>query len=100
MICEDIKIGGTVTAAGITGGTSVSNHALMVADYSGLWGTVAKRASVQRSIGQPGGVVTGLELPDYRIQTLTLRSTDMTSTGAGKTITAIVGQPGHPHLPV
>lgn len=85
MICEDIKIGGTVTTGGITGGTSVSNYGLMVADYSNLWGTVAKRASIERTIGQAGGVITGQELPDARIQTLSLRATDMTSTGGGKT---------------
>lgn len=85
MICEDIKIGGTVTAGGITGGTSVSNYALMVADYSNLWGNVAKRAAAVRSIGQPGGVVTGLEIPDYRISTLTLRSTNLDATGGTAT---------------
>ena len=40
-LCEDLKVGGTVTGAGITGGTSVSDYALMVSDYSGLWGTVS-----------------------------------------------------------
>ena len=88
-ICEDLKVGGTVGASSITGGTSVSNYALMVADYSGLWGTVGKRASAQKSIGTPGGVVTGQELPDSRFMILNLRSTDMTSTGGGGTPTQL-----------
>ena len=85
-ICEDLKVGGTVTGAGITGGTSVSDHALMVSDYSGLWGTVSKRATAQRSIGQAGGVITGKELPDSRLMLMNLRSTDMDSVGGTNTV--------------
>ena len=88
-ICEDLKVGGTVGASSITGGTSVSNYALMVFDYSSLWGTVAKRASAQRSIGTPGGVVTGQELPDSRLILLNLRSTDLTTIGGGGTPTQL-----------
>ena len=84
-ICEDLKIGGTVGPTGIADGTSVSNHALMVFDYSSLWGTVSKRASAQRSIGTPGGVITGQELPDSRLILLNLRSTDLTAIGGGGT---------------
>ena len=86
-ICEDLKVGGTVGAASITGGTSVSNHALMVADYSSLWGIAGKRATPQPVIGQPGSVISGKELPDVRILTLSLRATDLTTVGGAPTAT-------------
>ena len=83
-ICEDIKVGGTVGTTSITGGTSISNYGLLVFDYSSLWGTVGKRASSQPAIGQPGGIITGKELPQDRIHTLAVMSTDQLPAGGGQ----------------
>ena len=36
--CDDLRLGGTLSATGITGGLSINNTALSIEDWSGVLG--------------------------------------------------------------
>jgi hypothetical protein len=79
--CVSIKLGGTVTDAGITGGIDIGDLRYQVNDWSGLWGSIPIRANHARISGRAGRVLTGSKLPDFRLLTLNLRSLPWDPTG-------------------
>jgi len=79
--CVSIRLGGTVTDAGITGGVDIGDLRYQVDNWSGLWGSIPIRATHQRISGRAGRVLTGSRLPDFRLLTLSLRSMPWDSTG-------------------
>ena len=87
MSCDDVKVGGTVGAASITGGRSISDYAVTVIDYTALWGTVGKRAGSLPVIGQPGTIIAGAELPKERLLTLNLFGSDLPAAGGVGSVT-------------
>lgn len=79
--CDDLRIGGTLSATGITGGTSVNNYGISVEDWSQILGTGGVSASVQVVNGRPGGFVAGDQLGRERYPTLNLAITDLNASG-------------------
>lgn len=79
--CVSIKLGGTVTDAGITGGIDIGDMRYQVNDWSNLWGSIPIRAAHQRIGGRAGRLLTGPKLPDWRLLTLNLRSMPWDPTG-------------------
>lgn len=79
--CVSIKLGGTVTDAGITGGVDIGDLRYQVNDWTGLWGTIPIRSQHSRIGGRAGRVLTGSRLPDFRLLTLNLRSMPWDPTG-------------------
>lgn len=79
--CVSLKLGGTVTDAGITGGIEIGDLRYQVNSWSNLWGSIPIRGSHQRISGRAGRVLTGSRLPDMRLLTLNLRSMPWDSTG-------------------
>lgn len=72
--CVSIALGGTVTDAGITGGTDIGDWRYQVDDWSGLWGSIPIRGSHIPIGGRAGRTLVGSRLPDWRLLTLNLRS--------------------------
>lgn len=81
MDCTDIRLGGTLSSSGITGGTSINNFAYAIEDWSNLMGTAGMTASIQSVNNRPGGVVAGDRLGLPRFPTLTVAITDRNATG-------------------
>lgn len=79
--CVSINLGGTVTDAGITGGTDIGDYRYQVDDWSGLWGSINVRGQHIRINGRAGRTFTGSKLPDWRLLTLNLRSMPWDTTG-------------------
>lgn len=79
--CVSLNLGGTVTDAGITGGTDIGDWRYQVDDWSGLWGSIPIRGSHLRINGRAGRTLTGSRLPDWRLLTLNLRSMPWDATG-------------------
>jgi hypothetical protein len=79
--CDDLRLGGTLSATGIAGGTSINNYGLSVEDWSDILGTGGMSGNVQVVNGRPGGYVAGdlLGLPRYPI--LSMAITDRNATG-------------------
>lgn len=73
--CNDARIGGTLSSTGISGGTSIVNYAIGVADWSALWGYPGLSGDVAEVSGRPGGVVSGDLLGLSRFLTLNMRFT-------------------------
>lgn len=59
MICNDLRLGGTLSASGITGGTSINSTALLVTDWSPLFGTAGITGSALEVSGRPGVLFGG-----------------------------------------
>ena len=72
MNCDDLLLGGTLSGTGISGGTSINNTALSVADWSTLFGTVGMTGTIAAVYGRPGGYVAGDRLPRERVSTLSV----------------------------
>lgn len=81
MDCTDLRLGGTLSATGITGGTSINNYAYAIEDWSNLLGTAGMTASVQSVNSRPGGVIAGDRLSLPRFPTLSVTITDRNATG-------------------
>jgi len=75
--CDDLRLGGTLTAAGITGGTSINSTALGVADWSGLFGHSGLSLTSNEVSGRPGGWLTGDGLGKPRQPLLNMQITRM-----------------------
>lgn len=72
VTCDDLKLGGTLSAAGLTGATSINSTALGVADWSTLFGTVGQSGTLVGVYGRPGVIVAGDRLPRERLLTLSV----------------------------
>lgn len=70
--CDDLKLGGTLSSSGLTGGMSINNTALSVADWSTLFGGPGRSGSVAEVYGRPGGYVAGDMLTAPRSLTLSV----------------------------
>ena len=70
VACDDLKLGGTLSSAGITGGLSINNTAISVADWSTLFGSPGMSASVAEVYGRPGGYIAGDRLALSRVFSL------------------------------
>lgn len=62
MSCDDLRLGGTLSASGIAGGTSINSTAIYVRDWSGLFGTPGISSTAFEVSGRPGVVFGGDEL--------------------------------------
>jgi len=68
--CDDLRLGGTLSSSGISGGVSINSTGISVADWSTLFGTVGYSGSLIGVYGRPGVVVAGDNLPRERLLTL------------------------------
>jgi hypothetical protein len=68
--CDDLRLGGTLSGAGLTGGTSINDTSISVADWSGLFGTVGQSGRLVDVYGRPGVYVAGDRLPRNRLLSL------------------------------
>lgn len=75
MTCNDLRLGGTLSSSGLSGGTSINSTALMVADWSDILGSGGLSGSMQAVNGRPGGFVAGDLLGLARFPTLNMRIT-------------------------
>lgn len=89
--CDDLRIGGTLTGPGITGGISIQNTRMMVADWSGIFGHVGHSLKPLQIAGRPGVVLTGDGLPLARQIALPLVVTNWNEQGARKKSSASFG---------
>lgn len=70
--CDDLRLGGTLSGAGITGGTSINNTGIGVEDWSRLLGTPGITGQVVEVFGRPGGYLAGDRLGQPRFPTLNM----------------------------
>lgn len=52
--CDDLRLGGTLSASGISGGTSINSTAISVANWAGLFGTAGITGQALEVNGRPG----------------------------------------------
>lgn len=57
--CDDLRLGGTLSSSGITGGVSINGTAYSVTDWSGIFGTAGVSAEQVQVFGRPGAFTTG-----------------------------------------
>ncbi len=79
--CDDLRLGGTLSAAGLTGGTSINSTALAVADWSQILGSAGISGQVQVINGRPGGLISGDLLGRERYPILAMRITESDDAG-------------------
>jgi hypothetical protein len=70
--CDDLRLGGTLSDAGITGGLSINGTALSVADWSGILGHAGYRKTPVAVSGRAGARIVGEGLPKERYFNLLL----------------------------
>lgn len=83
MTCDDLRLGGTLSGSGISGGTSINSTALMVADWSQILGAAGMSGVIQTVNGRPGGFLSGDLLGRERYPTLNMRMTRWGPNGVG-----------------
>ena len=59
MSCDDLRLGGTLSASGIAGGTSINFTNFAVTDWSSILGTAGISGQIQVVNGRPGGFISG-----------------------------------------
>lgn len=79
--CDDLRLGGTLTGAGITGGVSINNAGIGIEDWSGVLGSGGMSGRVQVVNNRPGGFLSGDLLGRERYPTLNMILTDRDATG-------------------
>lgn len=70
--CDDLRIGGTLSATGITGGTNINSTLLGVEDWSGVLGHTGISLQPVEVSGRPGGLLTGDGLGKARFLSLNM----------------------------
>jgi hypothetical protein len=83
MTCDDLRIGGTLSGSGITGGVSVNSTALAVDDWSGLFGHSGLSFTPFGVTGRPGSIVSGDGLGKHRLPVLNMIITKWGAAGVG-----------------
>lgn len=73
--CDDLRIGGTLGASGISGGLSINSTALQVSDWAGLLGVAGIHGSALAVNGRPGTFLAGDLLGRSRFFNLSMRIT-------------------------
>jgi hypothetical protein len=71
--CEDLRLGGTLSGSGITGGLSINSTNIAVANWSNLFGHPGLSFTPVEVLGRPGGFLVGDGLNKARFPTLNLR---------------------------
>ena len=79
--CSDLRLGGTLSGTGITGGTSINDTALSVEDWSTILGSPGMAGGVVQVNGRPGGYVAGDRLGLPRFPTLNMVVGDLNHSG-------------------
>jgi len=74
-VCDDLRLGGTLSASGISGGESINSYAIQVADWTGVYGYVGLSGAVVEVSGRPGGYIAGDLLGQSRFLDLSMRFT-------------------------
>jgi hypothetical protein len=57
--CNDLRLGGTLSSSGISGGTSINSTALAVADWAPIFGIAGFSVQALEVAGRPGVVYSG-----------------------------------------
>lgn len=73
MGCDDLRLGGTLSASGITGGLSINSTAISIFDWSTLFGHAGMTGSMLEVNGRPGGFVAGDLLGKPRFPVLSIQ---------------------------
>ena len=73
--CDDLRLGGTLSATGIAGGTSINSTAIHVQDWSGVLGNPGVSLTPFSVTGRPGDLLVGDALPKSRLLTLNMEIT-------------------------
>lgn len=92
MACDDLRIGGTLSATGISGGISIADSRLTISDWSGIFGHVGYSLQVVQISGRPGGTLVGDGLGLVRFITLPLLITRWSTTGKGSLVASSYGK--------
>lgn len=79
--CDDLRLGGTLSSTGISGGLSINNTAYSVEDWSTIFGTPGLSGSQVQVFGRPGAITAGDLLPQFRSFTLRLNILDRDASG-------------------
>lgn len=80
--CSDLRLGGTLSGSGITGGTDINSVGIGVSDWSGLFLQPGLSYTPFYAAGRPGGWLTGDGLPKDRFLTLNMQLTRWSATPA------------------
>lgn len=72
-VCNDLRLGGTLSGSGISGGTSINSTAISIADWSGVYGYPGIAGNVLQVGGRPGGLLSGDLLGMPRFLTLNMQ---------------------------
>lgn len=73
--CDDLRLGGTLSASGIAGGTSINNTGIGVEDWSRLLGSGGITGRPVEVFGRPGAYLAGDRLGQPRFPTLNMQVT-------------------------
>lgn len=79
--CNDLRLGGTLSGSGLTGGVSINDTALSVADWSNILGSWGMSGAVQVVNGRPGGYLSGDLLGRERYPTLSININELDHSG-------------------
>ena len=74
-VCDDLRLGGTLSGTGITGGLSINSTAIHVRDWSAVLGHPGISFTPFEVAGRPGSVLVGDGLPPARFLTLNMEIT-------------------------
>lgn len=79
--CDDLRLGGTLSSAGISGGISINSTAYSVVDWSTIFGTPGQSGSLVEVFGRPGNITAGDRLPLGRFLNLNIAIKDRDQSG-------------------
>lgn len=80
-VCDDLRLGGTLSASGIAGGLSINDTAIQITDWSGVFGHAGFSASPLEVSGRPGAFLAGDMLGRPRFPTLHMAFSRFNSAG-------------------
>lgn len=90
--CDDLRIGGVLSASGIAGGISIQDTRIMVSDWSGIFGHVGYSLQAVQVSGRPGSALVGDGLGLSRSITLPLLITRWGPTSKGALVASSYGK--------